>query len=190
MAGCSTMGFGTCCLAFAHRRAIALLVRIHHGVVVRVLRISGRCPQRHVQARRVHHREHRLQAAVGSPTSQPGGAVEGHHAGGAAVMPIFFFDAIAAQRMRFRREGTSARGTARCPGAGGASGSVPAPGARCCPVGPARRAGDEDLRALRRYEPSACRRGARGEQAQVGAGMRLRSGTWSRATAAHHLFDV
>jgi hypothetical protein len=44
--------------------------RVAHGVLRRHLLVA-QALQAHVQAGRVHHQEHRRQAAVGLPTSQP-----------------------------------------------------------------------------------------------------------------------
>ena len=127
-----------------------------------------------MQARRVHHHEHRRQAACGSPISQPVAPSKRITQVGLPCRPIF--SSMRSQRTALRVPSGRILGTSDSDR----------------PLGPGRRvgqprqhqvddvlrqvvlaAGDEDLAAGDAQAAVGLRHGARAHQAQVAAGMRL-----------------
>ena len=144
-----------------------------------------------VQARSVHHHEHRIQAAVGLAHQPAAGVVETQHAGGAAVQAHLFLDALAHDRIAgtlrqdFRRQEQRQ--------ALGAGQGVRQ--ARQHQVHDVVRqvvfaAGDEDLGAADAVTSIVLRCGACPHQPEVAAGLRLGQAHGGEPFAAGELAQV
>ena len=131
--------------------------------------------QGHLQARRIHHREHRGQAAVGLADQPAGRTFERHHAGGAALDAHLLFDAVAAQRVR--REVLAVGQQLGCEeqrdalAAGRRIGQPREHQVHDVVAQVVLAAGDEELGAAQREAAVGLRFGACLEQAEVGAGV-------------------
>ncbi len=153
--------------------ALDALQRIGVGVTLRGVQVAEAL-QPDMQARRVHHHEHRRQPSVRLADQPARCTVEGHCAGGAALDPHLLLDAVAADRVASpigqdlgrEEQGDSLRSRRR--------------------VGHPRQhqvddvvgqvvltAGDEDLVAGQREAAVRARLGAGAQQGQVTAGLRF-----------------